>query len=87
VAEITLHLPLAFDVAPVCAPGPDGRCSICSDEGIPGRILELHPDNMALVEMPDGPQAVAVDLVDDAKVGEWLLVHLGFAIARLDVNP
>lgn len=86
-AEITLHLPISFNQAPVCTPGPDGRCAICADEGIPGRILELHPNNMALAEMPEGVQEVAVDLIEEVKVGEWLLMHLGFAIARLETEP
>ena len=82
--EIKLYLPLAFDAAPVCTPDADGHCSLCADEGLPGRVLELHPEAMALVEMPAGPQLVALDLIEDAQVGDWLLIHLGFAIARLD---
>jgi hydrogenase assembly chaperone HypC/HupF len=86
-AEIKLQLPPVFDLAPVCTPGPDGRCSICADEGLPGRVLELRPDQMALVELPGGAQEVATDLVENVQVGEWLLVHLGFAIARWQNEP
>ena len=85
--EISLFLPLAQDQAPVCIPGPDGRCALCADEGLPGQVLELRPDNLALVQLEAGPQEVAVDLVEDVQVGQWLLVHLGFAIARLDGQP
>lgn len=79
-----IHLYLPFDNGPVCMPGADGRCSVCADEGVLGIVLELRPGHMALVETPSGAQEIALDLIDDAKVGEWLLVHLGFAIARLD---
>ncbi len=84
--DINLYLPPSFEDAPVCTPSPDGRCSICADEGLPGRVLELRPGNLALVEMPGGPQEVALDLLDDVKTGERLLVHLGVAIARLEAE-
>ena len=85
-AELNLHLPLSLDDLPACTPGPDGRCAICADEATPGRVLELRPGNIALVEMPGGPQEVAIDLVEEVRVGDRLLVHLGFAISRLEVE-
>jgi len=87
VTEIRWYLPPSFDEPPVCTPGPDGRCAVCADEGTPGRVLELRPGNMAWVEMPDGLQEIAVDLIEDTRVGDQLLIHLGFAIARLALTP
>lgn len=85
--DLTLHPPPGFVEMPaVCAPCPDGRCSICADEGTPGRILQLLPDNMAAVQLPAGPEQVALDLVDGAQAGDWVLVHLGFAITRLEME-
>jgi D-sedoheptulose 7-phosphate isomerase len=69
-----------------CTPGPDGRCAICSDEGVPGRVLEVRSGNMALVEMPTGPQEVALDLVEDVRVGDRLLIHVNVAIASLEAR-
>jgi len=82
--EISLFVPPQLDAAPVCTPGPDGRCALCADEGLPGQVLALRADGLALVQLEAGPQEVAMDLVEDAQVGDWVLVHLGFAIARLD---
>ena len=84
--EIRWYLPPSFDEPPVCTPGPDGRCAVCADEGTPGHVLEVRLGNMALVEMPGGTQEVAVDLIDDVKVGDQVLVHAGLAIARLEVD-
>lgn len=67
-----------------CLPGPDGRCAICSDEGEIGRVVELLSDVVALVELPAGPAEVATDLVPGVRIDDVLVVHLGFAIARLD---
>ena len=78
--------PRRFDDFPTCIPGPDGRCAICADEATAGRVIELRPGDMALVEMPGGPQEVAVDLMDDVKAGDWLLIHLGFAIAPVEAG-
>jgi hypothetical protein len=75
-------LSLVFDQH--CEPGPDGHCSICSDEGIPGRVIALRPNEMALVEMDNSQQEVALDLIENVQVGDRLLVHVGVAIARLE---
>lgn len=77
----TLNLDIAN--APLCIPDEHGHCAICSDEGIPGRVLALQPYNMALLAMPTGEQEVAIDLVDDVQIGDELLVHVGVAIAKI----
>ena len=85
--DISLFLPPSFEEPRMCTPGPDGHCALCADEGLPGQVLALQDDNMALVAMSRAEQAVALDLVEDAQVGDWVLVHLGFAIARLEGGP
>ena len=89
--EINLYLPPALDEArdeaPVCIPGPDGRCALCADEGLPGQVLELHPGLMGWVALEGARQEVALDLLDEVRVGDWVLVHLGVAIARLEGEP
>lgn len=67
-----------------CQPGPDGSCAICGDEALPGRVVKLLDNNMAAVEMNGRLVEVAIDLVDEVRVGDMLLVHLGFAIAILE---
>ncbi len=66
-----------------CIPLSDGSCPVCADEGVPGRVIDLLPANMALAAMPDGEREIAIDLVENVRVGDRLLIHLGFAIARL----
>ena len=43
---------------------------------------EIRDGNVALVDYGDLQQEVRIDLVD-VKVGEFVLVHVGFAIQRL----
>ena len=67
-----------------CEPGPDGSCSICADEALPGWVVALQPDQMATVEMAGQLMDVALDLVEGVQVGTTVLVHLGVAIAVLE---
>ncbi len=61
-----------------------GECHLCGDEAVVGRVLALDAAaRTASVALPDGVATVALDLVD-AVVGDDVLVHLGFAIERLE---
>ena len=81
---MTKNLTLLIPPSIVCEPGPDGHCAICADEGIPGRVLEIRPNNLALVEMPSSQIEVALDLIDNVQIGDQLLIHAGVAIAELE---
>ena len=49
---------------------------------IPARIVEL--DGMkAVVEIGGVTREASVMLLEDAVVGDWVIVHAGFAIERL----
>lgn len=50
---------------------------------IPSRIVELE-QNRAKVELSGNIIEADVSLLDEAAVGDWVLVHAGFAIERLD---
>ncbi len=60
--------------------------------GIPGRIVELIDADEALAMVQVGGVRrpvnisfiVAADHPAEACVGEWVLVHVGFAMSRLD---
>ena len=49
---------------------------------VPAEVLEIKDGNIGLVDYGDLKQEVRLDLVD-VKVGEFVLVHVGFAIQRL----
>ncbi len=54
--------------------------------GIPGRIVEwVDRDNaIATAEVSGVRRAINLGLIDDAEVGDWVLIHVGFAMSRLD---
>jgi hydrogenase expression/formation protein HypC len=49
---------------------------------VPAEVLEIKDGNIGVVDYGDLKQEVRLDLVD-VKVGEYVLVHVGFAIQRL----
>jgi hydrogenase expression/formation protein HypC len=50
---------------------------------VPGKVVEIH-DNMAKVEVGGMLREVSMDVCPDVTVGEYVLIHTGFAIQRLD---
>ena len=49
---------------------------------VPAEVIEIKDGNIGVVDYGDLRQEVRLDLVD-VKVGEFVLVHVGFAIQRL----
>jgi hydrogenase expression/formation protein HypC len=51
---------------------------------IPAQIKELLEDEVAVVEISGVTRKVQVNLIDSPKVGEYVVVHAGFALSKLD---
>jgi hydrogenase expression/formation protein HypC len=49
---------------------------------VPAEVIEIKEGNIGLVDYGELRQEVRLDLVD-VKVGEFVLVHVGYAIQRL----
>ena len=54
--------------------------------GIPAQIVELTDSvaGIASAEISGVRRAVSVALCPEAGVGDWVLVHVGFALSRID---
>jgi hydrogenase expression/formation protein HypC len=56
--------------------------------GIPGRIVELDEanDQLASVDVAGVVRRINVGLLEDdpAEVGDWVLIHVGFAMSKID---
>jgi hydrogenase expression/formation protein HypC len=50
---------------------------------IPGKIVNIN-DNVAQIDVAGIIRTASLQLVDDAKVGDYALLHAGFAIQLLD---
>lgn len=51
---------------------------------IPARVTELLEGDQARIELGGVQKVVSISLVDDVAVGDYLIVHVGFAIGKLD---
>lgn len=59
-------------------------CITCSDQAVAVRVVELLPDDLAMVDTGSGMEEVSVAFVS-AKVGDEILVHAKEAIAVVGV--
>jgi len=51
---------------------------------VPAKIVSLEPNGLAEVEISGVRQKASVELVPEAELGSYVLIHAGFAISVLD---
>lgn len=51
---------------------------------LPARVIALHEDHQATVDLGGVRRKVNVMLVDELQLDDYVLLHVGFAIAKLD---
>ena len=54
--------------------------------GIPVKVIEIKKDGMAMAEIAGVRREIGIQLVPDVKVGDYVILHAGFAIQILDEN-
>jgi len=50
---------------------------------VPMKVVEIN-GNMGVVEYSGVKREVGLMLMDDTKLGDWVLIHAGFAISKLN---
>lgn len=56
---------------------------------VPGKILDIQPQSagrMARVEFGGIVRQVSLDFVPEAAIGDYVIVHVGYAISRVDAQ-
>jgi len=51
---------------------------------IPARVVSAGPRPRGRVEYLGTKMGADLSLLDDVRVGDWVIIHAGFAIAKLD---
>jgi len=51
---------------------------------IPARVVELLPDEQCTVDLGGVRKAISLALLDDVAVGDYVIVHVGYALNKLD---
>jgi hydrogenase expression/formation protein HypC len=53
---------------------------------LPARVVALHADGTATVSIGGLRKAVSLALVDGVSPGDFVVIHTGYAISRLDAD-
>ncbi|MEF8794567.1 HypC/HybG/HupF family hydrogenase formation chaperone [Thiohalorhabdus sp.] len=51
---------------------------------VPGRVVEINDDDTALVDFSGANKRISLALVEDVAPEDYVLVHVGFALQRID---
>lgn len=51
---------------------------------VPVRVTAVHDRHWATVDMGGATKRISIDLVQDVQVGDYVLLHVGFALQKLD---
>lgn len=51
---------------------------------VPARIVELLADESATVSLGGVTVTCSLELVEDVAVGDYVIVHVGYALSKLD---
>lgn len=51
---------------------------------LPARIVEINGADQAVVDLGGVRKACSLALVDDVNIGDYVIVHVGYALAKLD---
>jgi len=51
---------------------------------IPAQIVDLLPDQQAIVELDGIRKKISSTLTPEADIGDYVIVHVGYAIGMLD---
>ena len=50
---------------------------------VPAKVLSIEPDDMAVVTVENVRKRISTALLDQVAVGDYLLIHVGYALHQL----
>jgi hydrogenase expression/formation protein HypC len=51
---------------------------------IPTRVVEILENDLAIVDLGGVRKEISLALVEDVQVGDYVILHVGYALTRLD---
>ena len=51
---------------------------------VPMKLVEIHADGGGVAELEGSRHAVNLSLVSDPRIGDYVIIHAGYAIEKLD---
>ncbi len=59
-----------------------GGAAVCL--AVPARVVELRGEGVGVVELDGLRREVNLELVPEARVGDYVVIHVGYALSRID---
>ena len=53
---------------------------------LPARIVELRENEQGVVDLGGVRKEISLALVEDVQVGDYVIVHVGYALSKLDTD-
>jgi len=53
---------------------------------LPALVVALTPPDAALIDIDGVRKRISLELVEGVKAGDYVIVHVGYALARLDAE-
>jgi len=53
---------------------------------MPARVVELLPNDNAMVDLGGVRKEISLSLVEDVAVGDYVILHVGYALQKLDIE-
>lgn len=53
---------------------------------VPAQVVALLPNGMATVDLAGVTKDVSVALVEEVAVGDYVILHVGYALSRIDAD-
>lgn len=53
---------------------------------LPARVVELRENELGVVDLGGVRKEISLALLDDVQLGDYVIVHVGYALSRLDTE-
>ena len=53
---------------------------------LPARVTEILGDQRAIVNLGGVTKEISISLLDQISIGDYVIIHVGYALTRLDEN-
>ena len=53
---------------------------------IPARVVEMPDEDTAIVDLGGVKKAISLALIEDVSIGDYVIVHVGFALNKLNAE-
>jgi hydrogenase expression/formation protein HypC len=52
---------------------------------LPARLVELRDNELGVVDLGGVRKEISLALIEEARAGDYVIVHAGYALAKLDI--